>query len=108
MFLFNFATSFESRRENTAAKVHKINNKTKEKMKKNDLTLIKTQAEIEREAKNEAIVAEYSAMRKANPRAKSWRIFATLAERHEMTSMGVMRVLQRKKIYQTKNGRTKK
>ena len=71
-------------------------------MEKNDLELIKTQAEIEREAKNEAICAEYSAMRKANPRAKSWRIFATLAQRHDMTSMGVMRVLQRKKIYQTK------
>lgn len=77
-------------------------------MKKNDLELIKTPTEIERDAKNEVIVAEYFEMRKANPRAKSWRIFATLAERHAMTSMGVMRVLQRKNIYKTNQRRTAK
>lgn len=74
-------------------------NKTKNLNKKNIPHSWMTPTEIEREKKHDSICREFSNLRNIHPDVSAYRLFAAIGERVGMTSMGVMRVLQRHKLY---------
>ena len=69
------------------------------KMRKN---LLLTPKEMERKALHSQIIAEVRALRERYTEASPWRVFAEVARKHSMTSMGVMRICQRNGNYKTR------
>ena len=72
-------------------------NKTK-KMEKKTIDL-RTHAEIERDKKHDRICADFLSLKQGNPDVSVYRLFTVIANNMGMTQMGVMRVLQRRKLY---------
>ena len=68
---------------------------------------LKTPRELERDARHSEIIAEYRSMRNTYADAPTWRIFNELSRRFEMTSMGIMRLLERHNVYQPSHIRRK-
>lgn len=60
---------------------------------------LKTPKELEREARHSEIIAEYRSMRNTYSDAPTWRILAELSRRFSITSMGIMRILERHNVY---------
>lgn len=69
------------------------------KMRKN---LLLTPKEMERKALHSQIIAEVRTLRERYTEASPWRVFAEVARKHSMTSMGVMKICQRNGNYKTR------
>jgi hypothetical protein len=93
--LFIFATSFQ----NHGTNINKNMDKNKEMSKKNIPMDWRTPAEIERERKHDAICKGFVQLQTEHPDVSVYRLFTVIANQVGMTQMGVMRVLQKRKLY---------
>ena len=59
----------------------------------------RTSAEIERERKHDAICKGFVQLQTEHPGVSVYRLFTVIANQVGMTQMGVMRVLQKRKLY---------
>ena len=73
--------------------------KTKDLSKKNIPTKWLTPKEIQRERKHDAICQGFVQLQNEHPNVSVYRLFTVIANQVGMTQMGVMRVLQRRKLY---------
>lgn len=67
-----------------------------------DLNL-KTKQEIEKENKYETICSAYGDLTKKYPKASPTRKFKTLAEKFNMSDMGIRRIIIKKGLYNGSN-----
>jgi hypothetical protein len=74
-------------------------NKTKKMSKKNIPQDWRTPTEIERERKHDAICQSFIQLQNEHPNVSAYRLFTVIANQVGMTQMGVLRVLQRRKLY---------
>jgi hypothetical protein len=85
--------------KNNGTNINKIMDKTKKMSKKNIPMDWRTRSEIERDRKHDAICKDFVQLQTEHPNVSVYRLFGVIADRQGMTQMGVMRVLQRRKLY---------
>jgi len=73
--------------------------KNKKMNKKNIPMDWRTPAEIERERKHDDICKGFVQLQMEHPDVSVYRLFTVIANQVGMTQMGVMRVLQKRKLY---------
>ena len=73
--------------------------KNKKMSKKNIPMDWRTPAEIERERKHDIICKGFVQLQTEHPGVSVYRLFTVIANQVGMTQMGVMRVLQKRKLY---------
>ena len=64
---------------------------------------LRTPKERERDNRNESVCQLYLQLRNEQPQAAPYRIFSAIADRHNMSQMGVMRIVERAGLYQPKH-----
>lgn len=94
-FYLNLQPSFQI----CATNLIKNMDKTKKMGKKNIPMDWRTRSEIERDRKHDAICKDFVQLQTEHPNVSVYRLFGVIADRQGMTQMGVMRVLQRRKLY---------
>lgn len=61
---------------------------------------MRTQKERERDDRNESVCQLYLQLRNEQPQAAPYRIFSAIAQKHNLSQMGVMRIVERAGLYQ--------
>ena len=105
MIIQIFALNLQRTFKNHVANINKNMNKTKKMDKKNIPMDWRTPTEIERERKHDAICQNFVQLQTEHPDVSVYRLFTVIANQVGMTQMGVMRVLQRRKLYHIQRAR---